>query len=1083
MMNKLLTLLLSIFTLLSLQAQKVDIEQLKGLKIRNIGPAGMSGRVTSIDVDLSNPDIIYAGTASGGVWRSTSGGIKWEPIFDDMPLQAIGAVCINQKNPSEIWVGTGEGNPRNSLNTGKGIYKTLDGGKTWTLMGLEKTRLIHRIHVHRDNPDIVYVGALGSAWGPNEDRGVFRTTDGGKTWKKILYANNETGIADLVMDPANPNKLIAAMWEFGRKPWTFNSGGKGSGLHITYDGGDTWKQITSEDGLPKGMLGRIGLAIAPSKPNIVYALIEAKKNGLYKSVDGGLKWKKVSDKNIGNRPFYYADIFVDSKNENRIFNLHSTVTKSEDGGKTFETLLPYFGGAGVHPDHHAFWIHPDNPNYIIEGNDGGLNISRDGGDHWQFVANLPLAQFYHINYDMDIPYHVVGGMQDNGSWVGPAYVWKSGGIRNNDWQEVLFGDGFDVMLRRDNNRYGWGMSQGGNLSYFDRETGYRQYQRPVHPDSTVLRFNWNAAIAQNPDHDCGIYYGSQFVHKSMDCGQSWTIISPDLTTNDTSKQQQDLSGGLTIDDTEAENYTTILAISPSPVDGQVIWVGTDDGKLQLTRDGGQNWKDLAALLPGCPAGSWIPQIVVSEKNAGEAFVVVNNYRRNDWTPYAYHTKDFGATWSRIVDGNKVDGYVLSIVQDPVEDKLLFLGTDYGLYFSIDGGLRWNKWTEGFPSVQVSDLKIHPREHDLIIGTFGRAAWILDDIRPLREIARTQGKVLEKDFAAFETPDAYLANYRSVDGIRFTANAEYKGTNRTSSARLTLWVKEQEKAKAAPKAKVEVEKGKKKRKKKEAKVEKKEGDEGKKKKGKGGTKQKVKIKVLNMSGDTLYRFSRELKPGMNRITWRMNEKGVRFPSRRPVKPDADDPSGRRVLPGTYKLVFNYGDSKDSTMVKVLADPRREYNQSNELAKRKAQDDFDKLVTLATKSFNQLQEAKKTIKRVNEQMTHAPDSTKKQIAKLGKGLQDSITQMINLYMTPENTKGITSSDDKLNSYLWRARRYIGASVGAPSPSAQAATKQVRKKLAEVLDQVNGFFGKDWVDYQQRVEEARVSLFKEVEPIKIE
>ena len=378
-------------------AQKVNTDQLKGLKTRNIGPAGMSGRVTAIDVNLQNDNHIYIGSASGGVWESKNGGISFQPIFDDEPVQSIGALTINQNNPSEIWVGTGEGNPRNSQNSGEGIYKSIDGGKNWMMMGLKDSKTIHRIIIHRDDPNTVFAGVQGSAWGPNEQRGVFKTTDGGKTWRKVLYHNDETGVADLVVDPNNPNKLIASMWEFGRKPWTFNSGGPGSGIYISHDGGETWKKRTEKDGLPKGELGRIGLAIAPSAPNIVYALVEAKKNALYKSTDGGFTWKKQSEDNrIGNRPFYYFDIFVDPINENRVYSLHSTITKSEDGGKTWESFV----GWTVHPDHHAFWVHPEKPDYMIEGNDGGLNISKDRGKTWRFVENLPLAQFYHINYDM-----------------------------------------------------------------------------------------------------------------------------------------------------------------------------------------------------------------------------------------------------------------------------------------------------------------------------------------------------------------------------------------------------------------------------------------------------------------------------------------------------------------------------------------------------------------------------------------------------------------------------------------------------------------------------------------------------------
>ena len=453
-------------------AQVVDTTLYNALKPRAIGPAGMSGRVTTIDVLLANPDVMYIGTASGGLWKSESGGTAWEPIFDKYDVASIGALAINQKNPDVIWVGTGEGNPRNSQTSGNGVYKSIDGGKNWVHLGLEKTRNIHRIIIHRDNPDIVWVGAQGSAWGESTDRGVFKTTDGGKTWRKVLYVNEKTGIADLIVDPVNPDKLIAAMWEFRRWPWFFNSGGPGSGLYISYDGGDSWEERTDKDGLPEGNLGRMGLAIAPSNTDIIYALVESKKNALYMSKDGGFKLEKVSDKNIGNRPFYYADIYVDPLNENRIYNLYSIVTVSEDGGKTFSTMLAYGGSStDIHPDHHAWWVHPDDPSFLINGNDGGLAISRDRGNTWRFVENLPLAQFYHINYDMEFPYNVYGGMQDNGSWSGPAYVWKAGGIRNSYWQELFFGDGFDVVPDPDDSRYGYAMSQGGFLGYYDSETG------------------------------------------------------------------------------------------------------------------------------------------------------------------------------------------------------------------------------------------------------------------------------------------------------------------------------------------------------------------------------------------------------------------------------------------------------------------------------------------------------------------------------------------------------------------------------------------------------------------------------------
>jgi hypothetical protein len=503
-------------------AQKLDMEKFKDMEPRNIGPAGMSGRVTAIDVVRERPDIIYVGTASGGIWKSSSGGVDWEPIFDDQGAHSIGAIDIYQKNPSIIWAGTGEGNPRNSANMGAGVHKSIDGGRTWQYMGLEQTRTIHRLIVHPDNPNIVYVGAQGVQWGDTEERGLYKTTDGGETWEKILYNNNRTGIADLVMDPSNPNKLFAAMWEYRRWPWFFESGGEGSGLYMTLDGGETWEEITSEDGLAEGPLGRIGLAISKSKPDRVYAWVESENNALYRSDDGGYNWEKTvemsEDNAMGNRPFYYADIYVDPKNENRVYSLYSFLSVSQDGGKSFESIYPYYNY--IHPDHHAFYIHPDDPSFIIDGNDGGMNISHDRGETWRFVPNLPVAQYYHINVDMQIPYNVYGGMQDNGSWQGPAYVWQSGGIRNSHFQELYFGDGFDVVVDSSNSRYAFAMSQQGNVGRVDLLTGHSKFVKPVHPEGTQLRFNWNAGIAMDPIHDETVYFGSQFLHKSADQGNS-----------------------------------------------------------------------------------------------------------------------------------------------------------------------------------------------------------------------------------------------------------------------------------------------------------------------------------------------------------------------------------------------------------------------------------------------------------------------------------------------------------------------------------------------------------------------------------
>lgn len=1068
-------------------AQQVNMEHMGDIQPRNIGPAGMSGRVTSIDVDLSDSDIIYAGTASGGVWKSTNGGIKWEPIFDDQPVISIGAVTVNQQNPSEIWVGTGEGNPRNSHNSGGGLYKSLDGGSTWQLMGLEKTINIHRIIVHRDNPNVVYVGAMGSIWGENSERGVYRTTDGGKTWEHILKANSSTGIADMVVDPSNPNKIIAAMWEFGRQPWTFNSGGEGSGMFITYDGGDNWKELTDKEGLPKGPLGRMGLAFAPSKPNIVYALVEAKKeNALYKSTNGGAKWSRVTaDPGIGNRPFYYSDIFVDTKNENRLYSIFSLVNMSEDGGKTWSTLLPY---SGVHPDHHAWWIHPEDPSYIIDGNDGGLNITRDGGKTWQFATNLPLAQFYHISHDMDIPYNVAGGMQDNGSWIGPSSIWQRGGIRNHEWQEIYFGDGFDVVFRPDNNRYAYAMSQQGRVGMVDRETGYTKSIVPTHPDDSMrLRFNWNAAIAQDPFNDCGLYFGSQFVHYSTDCGDSWELLSPDLTTNDTTKQKQGESGGLTIDATGAENFTTIVAIAPSPVDENVIWVGTDDGNLQLTQDKGKTWTNLADRLPGAKAGSWIPYIELSQKNAGEAFIIVNDYRRNDFTPMVFHTKDFGGTFTNIVNTDQVRGYAESIVQDPEESDLLFLGTDNGLFISIDGAKNWTRWTNGYPAASTIDMKIHPREHDLIIGTFGRAAWILDDIRPLRAMAANPA-VMEEEVAMFDSPDAYLAAYKSYDGFHFPADGMYLGENRQGGAMLTVWRKPAAAAKAK-KAEMKEEMPekadkKKKKKKKEAAAEAKpaEKEMAEKPKAKVPKDGRAKMYVINSSGDTIRTFSAKLKDGMNRVYWGMNRDGVSYPSRRDRRPEADPPGGPSVLPGTYKIAMEFGDFSDETQVEVKADPRLPFTMAQMRAKDEAYRNFEALVEKATAGFNQLKEVRKTMKRVTAAIENLDKEAQKETKEKMKALTKEVDRLEKMFMDPPGGKGIQRSPSNLMRTLRGATGYIRAADGAPNQAAQRAMAKAKKDTQTVLDQINTFMEGDFSDFQEHIESLDFSLFKDFEPINI-
>jgi photosystem II stability/assembly factor-like uncharacterized protein len=1069
-MNKIVSMVLFLITI-SLSAQDFSVNILKDMKPRNIGPGGMSGRVTAIDVVITNPEVIYVGTASGGLWKSESGGVKWKPVFEKEATASIGAVAIQQSNPSVIWVGTGEGNPRNSLNGGYGVYRSLDGGKNWDLMGLEKTRHIHRIIIDPTNPNIIYVGAIGSPWGEHEERGVYKTIDGGKTWAKILYANIKTGVGDMVMDPNNPNKLIVALWEHKRDPWFFNSGGEGSGIFITHNGGETWEERTDKDGLPKGNLGRIGLAIANNKPNIVYALIEAKKNALYKSTDGGFTFKKINDKdNIGNRPFYYSDIFVDPQNENRVYSVFTYINVSEDGGKSFNQLMPAYGvDNGVHPDHHAWWIDPTNGNFMIDGNDGGMNITHDGGKTWRFIGNLPVAQFYHIAVDNEYPYNVYGGMQDNGSWRGPAYVWRSQGIRNDYWQEISFGDGFDVVPDRDDSRYGWSMSQQGYVNRYDWQTGNNYGVRPTHPNPDVkLRFNWNSAINIDPFNNSTIYFGSQFVHKSTDKGLTWEIISEDLTTNDPEKQKQDESGGISMDATGAENHTTILVIEPSPMEQHMLWVGTDDGRVHYTQNSGQSWTEVTKNIPSLPTGSWIVQIKASNKNKGEALLVANDYRRFNYTPYVYRTTNYGKSWQRIVYKEDVLSYALCIIEDPIERNLLFLGTDDGLYVSIDAGKNWEKWNDNFPTVPVKDLVIQEREDDLVIGTFGRAAWVLDDINPLRTIAKNNN-ILSYEVALFEAPTAYRAAYQQPTGSRFGADAIFNGENKEYGARIMYYFKKDESLEEKDLDDDESEKG-----------TDNESAQNEEKAIEGKHKDSIYLKIYD--GERLIRSLNKKIPdstGIYSWRWFMNEAGGDRPSRK-IKERKDEPSGASVKPGIYHLEINYLDYKSSNTIEVESDPRLTVSEKAINETYQADKDIEKLTQIVADVVKQLVESKKVADSFKNELSEDDKEKYKDLIKLSKEVSEKSDSLIDLYIGKEDKRqGITSSPDvSIMQRIGSANWYSTSRPNGLTKTETTLINQAKNRLEVVLKETNLFFETDWESYKMEMNKLDLSPFKKTQ-----
>jgi photosystem II stability/assembly factor-like uncharacterized protein len=1047
-------------------AQKISLDRFKNLKARNIGPASMSGRVTAIDAVVANPNIIYLGTASGGVWKTDNAGSSWSSVFDEQPMLNIGSVAIQQSNPSVVWVGTGEGNPRNSLNIGAGIYKSMDDGKTWKMMGLEKTRNIHRIIIDPANPDVVYAAAIGNPFAEHPERGVYKTTDGGETWKLILHTNDTSGCADLVMDPSNPNKLLANMWQHRRTPYSFKSGGPGSGFYITYDGGKNWTKLGKKEGLPEGDYGRIGIAIAPSDPKRIYAMVEAKKNGLYRTDDGGAKWELVNSNasDVTNRPFYFQDIRVDPKNENRVYNVYQMISLSEDGGKNFKVIVPY---QGIHPDHHAFWIHPNDPNLIIDGNDGGIGISRDRGKTWKFDEQLPLGQFYHINTDNELPYNIMGGMQDNGSWRGPAYTWIDAGIRNYFWQSLWGGDGFDVSPDPENSNWIYAMSQGGNLGKYNVQTGEQMNLRPPVPDlKTRLRFNWNAAFAQDPHRAGTIYYGSQFVHKSDNKGLNWEIISPDLTTNDSLQQKQDENGGLSVDITGAENFNTIMCIEPSPTDQGVLWVGTDDGNVQLTRDGGKTWTNFRGKIPGMPLGAWIPQIRAGRSNAGEAFIVCNDYRRGDFAPYIFRTKDFGKTWERMIDDKKVQGYALCMIQDPVTPNLIFVGTEQGLWVSFDDGNAFEQWKHGYPSVSTYDLAIQEREADLCIGSYGRAIYVLDDIRPLRAMAATKGIPTSKTLTVFEAPVAYQVSSRNVSGYDYSSWGVYEGQNRPRGAAFSFFLNKKPIVKSTE------------TKNKTNTVEK-TNDTAKSKKT---TQDSVYVNIYNDANELIRTRRIKADTGFNRAYWSFEMKGNRQPGSAKPKPGDEEPWGMAVFPGVYKLVISLGNERDSTMLTVKPDPavtpQRDVYDAKQAAMKRINTSTDKLVAIT----DRFAEAEETIAKVEAALKNVETPEADSLRKTGKAMTDSIKSIRHfIFGKPQEKQGYGSPYQlTVNGKLWEARTGVTGKEKKPDAQEFAMIADAESLVAEAVKKTNDFFNGKWKQYQQQVDATPVKLFKEYQPL---
>jgi photosystem II stability/assembly factor-like uncharacterized protein len=734
-----------------LLAQTSRDSVLKSLKFREIGPAVMGGRVDAIAAVESDPRIAYVGLASGGVWKTVNAFTTWEPVFDSEPVSSIGAVAVAPSDPSIVWVGTGEPNNRQSSSWGNGVYRSLDAGKTWQHMGLEDTHHIARIAIHPRNPSIVYVAAQGHLWGPNHERGVFKTVDAGKTWTPVLQISDNTGATDLAMDPESPDTLYAAVYERQRTVAGYNGGGPESALYKTIDGGANWTKLTN--GIPRGDLGRIAITIYRRSPNIVYALIENPEGGVFRSNDKGATWVRMGNNNP--RPSYFSQIRVDPNNDQRVWVEGSSLMSSDDGGKTFRnsTLSTSNGVKGsMHEDFHDHWIDPANSDHMMAGNDGGMQTTWDGGAHWELHNNVAIGQFYGISYDFKRPYNVCGGLQDNDSWCGPSASLIIRGISNDEWLKVGGGDGMYSQVDPMNPNIIYSEGQDGNITRRDLETEESKSIKPLETDEKEprYRFQWTSPFIISHFDNKTLYLGGNYVFKTTDRGDSWTSLGDDLTTK-ADRNKMPILGVLPSKDTLSRNdgvtaFPEVTALSESPVKAGILWAGTDDGNVQITRDG-KTWKNVAGNIPGVPKGTYVSRILASQVGEGVAFVAFDGHRSNDFNPYLFMTTDFGEHWTDASAGlPKNTGTVHVVVEHFRNPNLMFAGTEMGLFVSFNRGKNWEELKNNFPRAPVDDIKIHPRDNDLIVGTHGRSIWIVDDITPLEQLS---DEVLTSDVHLFD----------------------------------------------------------------------------------------------------------------------------------------------------------------------------------------------------------------------------------------------------------------------------------------------------------------------------------------------
>ena len=990
MKNILLIVLL--FSVSYTSAQSVSSATFGTLEARWLGPGTNSGRITAIDgVHEENGKVIYVGTAGGGIWKTTNAGVSFKPIFDKH-CQSIGALAIDQKNPKVVYAGTGESNMRNSVSIGDGFYKSTDAGDNWVRVGgLDSTEHISKIIIDPQNPEVLYVSAPGPLWSNSKHRGLYKSTDGGKRFEKILYINEKAGCADVALDPKNPQIVYATTWEFRRAPYLFNSGGEGSAMWKSVDGGKTWREL--KNGLPAKPFGRIAFALAPSAPENLLAIVESANTGLYISSDGGENWKQQSaTMNVVSRPFYFSTLVVDPFDAKRVYRPAYTFSYSVDGGYSFtDATTP------VHADHHALWINPKNPNQLYLGTDGGVYSSLDRGNNWRFIDNLPVGQFYHVAVDKRDPYYVYGGLQDNGSWGAPSSA--PGGVKNSDWLEFYGGDGFWVVPDPTDPTFIYAESQGGDVNRINVKTFKSTSIRPQPSQGEEKhRWNWNTPIVTGTANPANLYVASQYLFKSTNKGQSWTRISPDLTTNDKKKQEQEKSGGLSADVTSAENHCTIFTIAESPLDEQIIWVGTDDGNLQYTKDGGKTWTNVSknVAVAGVPAQTWVSSIEPSRFDKQVVYASFDNHMYGDHKTYIARSGDMGATWT-MMKSDEFTGFAHKIREDLKNKDLLFLGTEMGLFASIDGGGSWFRMKNNIPwYALVRDIQIHPVTHDLILATHGRGIMIVDDISSIRALNKD---ILAKDVYLFEVEPMVLTSGR-FGGGGTNSQGSWNGGNAPYTVPFTYYLKDK------------ISSG------------------------------EVKMEIYDDAGKLLQTIPATNRKGVNRVTWNQRIKG---PKTAPgTKRDPGSFISPMVLPGKYMVKLKVGNKEYSQAFTMVEDPA---NPSFTVADRQLQyktgmELFGLHEELAVLVDNILASQK----QLKDSLAKMPNT--KATAKTRKQLQDKLDKLeaLRAELVPTKPNSAFADEKRLREDITEVYSAVVYNETAPSNLQLEQVGLLRKRLRD-------------------------------------